>query len=298
MAVRPNGLYLDGTLGGGGHAEALLERSGPDGRVLGLDRDPAALSRASQRLASYGERFTTCEGSFFDIDQVARAAGFDGVDGVVLDLGISSDQLDDPARGFSFMADGPLDMRMNPAKGESAADLVAERSEVDLANIIWRYGEEPKARRIASAIVRAREVAPVETTGALARLVEEAVGGRRGRHHPATRTFQALRIAVNRELDGLRAGLRSALDILRPGGRLAVISFHSLEDREVKHLFRDHAGRMESLHQGGARWVGETPKVIPVIKHPVTPGEVELAANPRARSAKLRVVEKAKVGHG
>jgi 16S rRNA (cytosine1402-N4)-methyltransferase len=292
LAVKAGGQYIDGTLGLGGHSEAMLEGSSPDGRVLGVDRDPEALRRAGERLRGFGGRFTSIQGNYADLPALAAGPGFDAVDGILLDLGVSSMQLDDAARGFSFLRDGPLDMRMDPGQGVSAADLVNGLSERALADTIYQYGEEPASRRIAAAIVRERAVEPITTTARLAAVVSAAVGGRHGKTHPATRTFQALRMAVNEELEGLRRGLDGALSMLRKGGRLAVISFHSLEDREVKQCFREHAAREESLPQGGVRQAGRSPLVTWVNRKAMTAGEAEVRANPRARSAKLRVVER------
>ncbi len=291
LAVKAGGRYIDGTLGLGGHSEAMLDGSSPDGRVVGVDRDPDALRRAGERLRGYEGRFTAVHGNYADLPMLVDVA-LDPVDGILLDLGVSSMQLDDAARGFSFLRDGPLDMRMDPGQGISAADLVNGLSERALADTIYQYGEEPASRRIAAAIVRARSLEPITTTARLAAIVGAAVGGRHGKTHPATRTFQALRMAVNEEIEGLRRGLDGALSLLRKGGRLAVISFHSLEDREVKQCFREHAAREESLPQGGVRQAGRSPLVTWVNKKAVTAGEVEIRANPRARSAKLRVVER------
>jgi 16S rRNA (cytosine1402-N4)-methyltransferase len=218
------------------------------------------------------------------------------VDGVLMDLGISSWQLDDPSRGFGFQADGPLDMRMDPTAGTTAAAIVNGWPVEDLAALFRRYGEEPRARAAARGIAAAREQAPIETTARLAEVVSRALGGRRGRLHPATRVFQALRIEVNDELGALRAGLREAIDLLAPGGRLAVIAFHSLEDRLVKEAFRRHAGRMVALQQGGERWEGEEPRLKEICRKPVFAGEEEVQANPRARSARLRVAERMEAG--
>lgn len=292
MAVRDNGRYIDGTLGGGGHTQALLEGCAPDGAVLGIDQDAAAIRRVSALLKAYGPRVTLRQGNFRDIAAIADDAGFSAVDGVLLDVGLSSDQLDDPERGFSFQAEGPLDMRMNRDAGPSAADLVNGLPEEELMRMLRVYGEEPEARRVASAIVRARDIAPIQTTGQLAAIVEVAKGGRKGKKHPATLTFQALRIAVNDELGALREGLEGALSRIQTGGRLAVISFHSLEDRVVKQFFRDHVGREESLAMGGSRFVGVPPRMKWIVKRPITASEQEQAANPRSRSAKLRVAER------
>ncbi len=292
LAIKPGGRYIDGTMGLGGHSQVLLEQSSPDGRVLGVDRDPDALRRSAERLGAYGDRVTMVHGNYGDLPEIARQNAFEGVDGILLDLGVSSMQLDQAGRGFSFMRDGPLDMRMDTTQKITAAELVNGLSEKALADTIFRLGEEPASRRIAAAIVRERQVEPITTTGRLAKIVADAKGGRSGKVHPATQTFQALRMAVNEEIEGIRRGLDGAIDLLRPGGRLAVISFHSLEDREVKHCFREHVAREESLPQGGARRIGRKPYVMLVNKKAVTATEVELRANPRSRSAKLRVVER------
>ena len=271
-------MYADGTVGGGGHAAALLEASAPDGMLLGVDRDGEALAVAADRLRPFGPRARLVHGDFRELPALARAAGLGPFDGILLDLGVSSLQLADPSRGFSFARDGPLDMRLDrAAPGPTAADLVRRLPESALLAILRDHGEERWARRIARALVAARERTPIATTAELARLVARAIPRRAWppRIHPATRTFQALRIAVNRELEGLGEALEAAAGLLGPGGRLAVISFHSLEDRAVKHGFR-------RLAAGGM--VVLTPK-------PVTPTDAEVAANPRARSAKLRAIQ-------
>lgn len=292
LKIRPDGVYIDGTLGAGGHAEAVLERLGADGRLVGMDRDREALVRAAARLEKYGNRFVAVQGNFADMTAMAEKAGVHRADGIVLDLGMSSDQLDDARRGFSFLRDGPLDMRMDAAGPVTAADLVNSASEEELAECLRRLGEEPAARRIARRIVAARERRPIRSTVELAALVAEACGGRRGRIHPATRTFQALRMAVNRELESLERGLAAAFGLIAPGGRIAVLSFHSLEDRTVKQAFARHVGRRESLPAGGDRWVGELPLARWVTRTSLTPEPDEMARNPRARSARLRVVER------
>lgn len=272
LNIRPDGCYLDATFGRGGHAAAILERLGPQGRLLALDRDPQAVAAGEKRFAGEG-RLTLVNEDFAQMHAVAEARGLTGrIHGVLMDLGVSSPQLDDPARGFSFLRDGPLDMRMDPRRGESAAAWLARADEAEIARVIKDYGEERYARRIARAIVAARNAgrAPA-TTGELAALVAEAVPRQERHKHPATRTFQAIRIHVNRELEALAAGLEQALALLAPGGRLAVISFHSLEDREVKRFLR------------------ESPEFEPLFKKPVVPRPEEVAENPRARSAKLRV---------
>ena len=272
LAVRPGGLWVDGTVGLGGHAAAVLRASAPDGRLLGMDRDSETLEQARAELAPFGERVRLESGRFQDIPE---RIGAEQADGIFLDLGISSVQLGDPARGFSFQTDGPLDMRMDRQEGETAADVVNEMDEVDLANLIYAYGEERASRRIARAIVRARDRAPVQTTGELADIVRRAAPpSRRRGFHPATRTFQALRIHVNRELEGLGEALEGIVACLRPAGRLAVIAFHSLEDRVVKTTFRELARRGCTL----------------LTRKPIRPSEVETRKNPRSRSARLRAL--------
>jgi 16S rRNA (cytosine1402-N4)-methyltransferase len=282
LTPRGGGRYVDGTVGGGGHAAAILERSAPDGRLLGIDADPAALAAAGTQLAQFGERAELAHGNFREIGRLARERGFAPADGILLDLGVSSHQLDTPERGFSFAADAPLDMRLDPTGDETAADLVNELPEGELADLIYRYGEERGSRRVARFIAEARRKRPIATTGELAELVARALGGRHGKIHPATRTFQALRIAVNRELESLEAALPQAAELLAPGGRLAVISFHSLEDRIVKLFFRAESG------YGGA---GQGRLAI-ITKKPIEATEQESRANPRARSAKLRIAER------
>ena len=294
LRVRQGGWYLDGTLGGGGHAEALLRRSAPNGRLLGLDRDAIAIRTASERLSAWAPRLTVQQGAVADLDVCAKQARIEAFDGIVLDLGVSSFQLDDPSRGFSFQSEGPLDMRMDRSQPGTAADLIACASEEQLTDWLRTLGEEPDARRIARAIVAERKRGPIESTLHLADLVARVKGGRRGRLHPATRTFQALRIAVNEELDHVARGLEAALRWLRPGGRMAVISFHRLEDRLVKQWIVRHTPRWESLAEGGRKRVGEPPWLQAVTRRPVTPSREEVCANPRARSAKLRVAERMK----
>jgi 16S rRNA (cytosine1402-N4)-methyltransferase len=274
LAVRPGGLYVDGTVGLGGHAAAVLRASAPDGRLLGLDRDGETLERAWACLAEFGDRARLEQGDYREIPE--RLSG-EKADAILLDLGVSSVQLDDAGRGFSFQAEGPLDMRMDRSAGTTAADLVSRMREKDLADLLYECGEEPASRRIARAIVFARERKPIETTTELADIVRRAAPRRRpGGLHPATRTFQALRIRVNRELEGLGEAFEGAAGCLKPGGRLAVISFHSLEDRAAKEAFRSLAARGFRI----------------LTKKPVRPGEAEVRANPRARSARLRAVER------
>ena len=273
LAVRPGGLYVDGTVGLGGHAEELLRRSAPDGRLVAFDRDPEALARTRERLAPFGDRVRYEHADFREIpERVAEAP-----QGVLLDMGVSSMQLDDAERGFSFSAEGPLDMRMDPTQGFSAADLVNRLPERELADVIYRWGEEHASRRIAAAIVDARRRRPIATTTELAAIVRGSAGrSRRPGLDAATKTFQALRIHVNRELEDLPGAFTRIAGALAPGGRLAVIAFHSLEDHEVKHTFR-------ALVPGGFRLL---------TKKPVRPGPEELARNPRSRSARLRAIER------
>ena len=291
LALGPGARVIDGTLGGAGHAMGILQSTAPDGRLLGLDLDPAALDRARERLAPFGQRVILVQSSFRDLEAVAHLHHFTPVDGVLLDLGLSSYQLAAPQRGFSFMRDGPLDMRFDPTQGPTAADLVNTLTSEDLAEILYRYGEERQSRRIARAIVQAR---PLQTTGALADVIAQAVSGgrRRGRIHPATQSFQALRIAVNDELGALEAVLPQAVEILRPGGRLVVISFHSLEDRRVKRYLRREAKACICPSELPVCVCQHQPAVRVITRRPVQPGEAEVARNPRARSARLRAAEK------
>lgn len=289
---REGGTYVDGTVGDGGHAEAVLEAIGPRGRLVAIDRDEDALERARRRLAKWGEQCVFVHGSFAEMAAILRAKGLGPADGILLDLGVSSEQLEKAERGFSVSMDGPLDMRMDRSAGMPAAHLVNSMSERDLIRVLREYGEERAARPLARAIVRERERSPILTTARLARIVSDVKGGVRGRIHPATQTFQALRIMVNDELKALETALPVSLDAMAPGGRLAVISFHSLEDRIVKNFFREHAGRWESLPSGGRAWVSRKPEVRILTRKPIVPGEPEVRENPRSRSAKLRVAEK------
>ncbi|MGH2451153.1 MAG: 16S rRNA (cytosine(1402)-N(4))-methyltransferase RsmH [Candidatus Limnocylindria bacterium] len=292
LAPRADGRYLDGTVGAGGHAEAILERSGPTGRLLGLDVDPAALAVARRSLARFGERALLVRSNFALCDVVAREQGFAPLDGVVLDLGLSSIQLADSSRGFSFASSGPLDMRADPDLEVTAGDIVNSWSERALRDTFAEHGEEPEAARVAAAIVRRRAQRPFLTADELGRFVAGVKTRRPRGTDPATRVFQALRITVNAELDNLSRGLAAALDVLRPGGRLAVIAFHSLEDRIAKRFFaresRDclcppHLPTCVCGHRAGLRVV---------LRRPLMAGAAEVARNPRARSARLRVAEK------
>jgi 16S rRNA (cytosine1402-N4)-methyltransferase len=292
-ALRPRdgGRYVDGTFGAGGYASAMLDRAACE--VIAIDRDPDAISAGQAMAERYAPRLRLIEGRFGDMAELLSAQGVDEVDGVALDLGVSSMQFDQAERGFSFRASGPLDMRMERA-GRSAADLVNESDEAELADIIWRYGEERKSRRVARAIVEARRHKRIETTCELAEIVRRAVGPQgRDESDPATRTFQALRIAVNDELGELERGLAAAEQVLAPGGRLAVVSFHSLEDRAVKDFVRTRAGRTPGpSRHAPPRQRPRAATLKDLTRKPVAPSAQEIAANPRARSARLRVAER------
>ena len=303
MGVRPDGVFVDATVGDGGHALSLLRASSPRGRVCGIDLDPRSLVRAERRLASYGDRFTPAPGSYAEM--VSLVQGIWGAearaDGVLLDLGISSRQVDATGFGFSFQRDEPLDMRFNPeADIPTAADIVNTWPETRLAAVIREYGEEPRARTIAAAIARER---PVHSTAQLARVVAEVSGRRTARNsrgggnrpnriHPATRTFQALRIAVNDELDTLSAGLEGAVELLAPGGRVAVISYHSLEDRLVKNFMAREAAQCICPPGLPVCVCGHRPRLSLVNRRVIRPGAAEVAANPRSRSARMRVAQR------
>jgi 16S rRNA (cytosine1402-N4)-methyltransferase len=294
LAPASGSLQIDATLGGGGHTERILGATDPDGRLLGLDADDAAIARVRERLAErFGDRLVLRQANFRDLGTVAPEAGFDAVDGLLFDLGLSSFQVGDAERGFGIRAGGPLDMRFDPSVGVSAAELLASLDARELAALFRRFGEEPQAGRIARAIVDARQTSPIETSEDLAGLIERVAPGAPGRRriHPATRVFQALRIAVNAELEALSAGLAAAVDLLRPGGRLVVLSYHSLEDRIVKRFF--DAERRGCI----------CPPIVPVcvcgheprlrlLTRSLTPSAAEIVANPRARSARLRAAER------
>jgi 16S rRNA (cytosine1402-N4)-methyltransferase len=274
-------VFLDCTVGYSGHAEKLLVGSAPEGRLIGLDRDGSAIEASRQRLSKFGTRATLIQGHFMELKQHLSAQGLSQVDGIIFDLGVSSPQLDESTRGFSFQHDGPLDMRMDQSAGETAADLINQWPEAQLADAIFQFGEERFSRRIARAIVRARERHPLATTKELVSAIEGSVPAnyRHGRLHCATRTFQAIRIAVNQELDCLEPALRDAVDVLSPGGRLCVISFHSLEDRIVKHTFRALSGK-------------DDPALMVLTKRPQVSTSEESGRNPRSRSAKLRAAQR------
>ena len=290
LRVKADGIYLDGTYGRGGHAREVLARLGPNGRLLVMDRDPEAIADAERELGR-DPRVAIRHASFAELSDWEETAG--GLDGVLFDLGVSSPQLDEPMRGFSFQADGPLDMRLDPTRGESAADWLAEAGEAEMADVLWQWGEERMSRRIARAIVAARASVPLTTTRQLADLVAKTIGHRERNKHPATRTFQALRIHVNDELGQLEHGLEAAAKRLKPGGRLAVISFHSLEDRAVKRFIR---GEDAPRVRRGLPRPEAAPSPFVAIGKAVFAGDAEVAANPRARSAVLRVAERREGG--
>ncbi len=291
LSPRAGGRYIDATYGRGGHAAALLAQLGEGGRLLVIDQDPAAVADARARLGA-DARVVVRQGNFADLARLAgEALGEAGVDGVLLDLGVSSPQLDDPARGFSFQADGPLDMRMNPQTGKSAADWLATAPAAEIAGVLRDYGEERHARRIARRLVEARAEAPIETTGRLASLVASALPGHRERKHPATRSFQAIRIFINRELEVLETALTQAADLLVQGGRLCVISFHSLEDRRVKRFLRGRS-RPDPVYAGLPQMPAHARPTLRLLGRAVRADEAELARNPRARSAVLRAAER------
>ncbi len=291
LALRPDATSIDATLGGGGHAEALLQATAPNGRLLGLDADPEAIDRVKVRLAAFSGRATLIHANFRELGAVAAANGFTAADAVLLDLGLSSYQLAGPARGFSFLAAGPLDMRMDPRTDLTASEIVNEWPQEELANVIYRYGEERHSRRIARAIVAAR---PLHTTADLAEVIARSAGGRGewGRIHPATKTFQALRIAVNDELGALETVLPQAAGVLASGGRVAVITFHSLEDRIVKQFMQREARDCLCPPDLPVCRCGHKATVRIVTRKPIPPDEGEVIANPRSRSAKLRIAER------
>jgi len=289
---RPGGRYVDCTVGLGGHSAGILERSEPDGQLLGIDADTSALELARERLVEFGTRVTLVHDTFDQLDRLARSHAFTPADGVLFDLGVSSLELDRPERGFSLRSEAPLDMRFDQSGGRTAADILAATGEKELADLLYRYGEEPRSRGIARAIVAARARQPIETTAELARLVERVYGRASGRVHPATRTFQALRIAVNDELEMLESALPQALSVLAPGGRLVVISFHSLEDRLVKRFLVDQARGCRCPPEVPICVCGGVPAVEILTRKVVTPTPEEAQRNHRARSAKLRAARK------
>ena len=296
LAPASGSLHIDATLGGGGHTERILEAANPDGRLLGLDADPAAIARVEARLRPrFGDRLVLRQANFRELDLVAPAAGFGAVDGCLFDLGLSSFQLADRERGFGFRAGGPLDMRFDPSRGVPAAEFLATLDVAELTALFRRYGDEPKAGRIARAIVDARRVAPIASAEELAALIERVLPPNPRlprRTHPATRVFQALRIAVNEELEALEAGLHAALDLLRPGGRLVVLSYHSLEDRIIKRFFQAERRGCVCPPEVPVCVCGRNPRLRLINRRSLTPSTAEIVANPRARSARLRAAER------
>ena len=284
LSVKPGGRYVDGTLGRAGHTREIIARGGT---VLGIDRDDQALEEV-RSLGIAG--LEVAKGNHGDLKRIANEKGWKEVDGILLDLGVSSPQLDEAGRGFSFLREGPLDMRMDRSRGVTAADLINGDNAERLEEIFREWGEEPNARRIARSIVAERVPRPFQTTTDLAGFIERLIG-RRGAHHPATRVFQALRMAVNDEMGELERALEGGMELLKPGGRFAVITFESLTDRAVKRFFAGHVGKEVSLQQGGSEWKGSLPRAVAVTRKAVTATEAEVDVNPRSRSAKLRVIE-------
>ena len=293
LNIRPDGIYVDGTLGGAGHSSQIAARL-TSGRLIGIDRDPVALKAAGERLACFGDRVTLVHSNFCEIAKVLDDLGIDGVDGILLDLGVSSPQLDDGSRGFSYMVDAPLDMRMNRADVLTAREVVNTWSYEELRRILFDYGEERYAPQIAANICRVRETKPIETTQGLVDVIRSAMpaSALREKQHPAKRSFQAIRIAVNDELGAVRQVMEAAIPKLRPGGRLAIITFHSLEDRIVKNGMADAAKGCICPPNFPVCVCGKKPQVKLVTRKPIISGDEELERNPRARSAKLRICEK------
>ena len=295
LMPRPGQRFIDGTVGAGNHTMALLDESAPDGQVLALDADPHAVQQVQQRLRDYGDRVQVVNVNFSEMATVARQHSFVPVDGILLDLGFSSVQLASPGRGFSFSTEDRLDMRYDPAQSTTASYLVNNLEQSELADLLYQFGEERRSRAVARAIVAAR---PVESTTQLARIVARAVGGKRGKIHPATKTFQALRIAVNDELGSLQTVLPAAVNLLASGGRLAVISFHSLEDRIVKHFFRREASDCICPPEQPVCTCSHQATLHIITQKPISASPQEIAANPRARSAKLRIAQRKEYGEG
>ena len=291
LGLKPDGTYIDGTFGRGGHSRAILEQLGPDGRLLAIDRDPQAVAEADATLTA-DPRFELIRGEIAQLDNIALERSLQGkVDGLLLDLGVSSPQLDEPGRGFSFQTDGPLDMRMDTSQGQSAAEWLAAVDPRELRRVLRKYGEEPQAGRIAAAVIAARQVQPIRTTGELADIVSSAAPRRGAKRHPATRTFQAIRMVINDELGQLDAALEASPALLRKGGRLCVISFHSLEDRRVKRFMRN-ASREPEPYRGLPDVPAELRPSFRVVGRAVSASAAEIDANPRSRSARLRIAER------
>ena len=293
LDIKPNGIYIDGTAGGGGHSYEIASRL-TDGKLIAVDQDETAVAAAGAKLASLGGRAIVVKSNYSEIKEVCRSLGVEKIDGLLLDLGVSSYQLDTAERGFSYNADAPLDMRMDTSKPFSAYNVVNEYDEAELKKIIYNYGEERFAPRIASAIVRQREIKPIETTGELVSIIKGAMpsAAKEGGHHPAKRTFQAIRIEVNGELAVIEPAIKDAVDLLKPGGRIAIITFHSLEDRIVKQAYADLANGCTCPKDFPVCVCGKKPSVKIISKKPILPSKEELEINPRSRSAKLRVAEK------
>jgi 16S rRNA (cytosine1402-N4)-methyltransferase len=291
LNLQRGGRYIDATLGEGGHTKAIVEQD-KQIKVLGIDWDHEMLGRAKKRLQAWKERCFFEKGNFADMKLIADKYGWHSVDGIVMDVGFCSAQIESAQRGFSFKLNGPLDMRMDQDRKIKAMDIVNNETEENIVHILKSYGEERSARRIARRIMEERNLSPIQSTEQLADIIVKVKGWQRSRIHPATKTFQALRIAVNEELDNLERGLKAAVNLLKEGGRLAVISFHSLEDRMIKHFFKEHEGKWVSLAQGGQQWIGKNPPLKRISKKPIQPSEYERMDNPRARSAKLRIVER------
>ena len=294
LAIRPDGIYVDGTAGGAGHSSVIASHLGTGGKLLALDQDETAVKVATERLSRFGERAEVVHTNFCDLATVCRERGIEHIDGLLLDLGVSSYQLDTAERGFSYRADAPLDMRMDTSKPLTAQKIVNEYSEEELRRIFFEYGEERFSSRIASNIVRARGSAPIKTTGELVEIIKRSVPAPAGKggHHPAMRTFQALRIEVNAELDVIAPAIKSAVSLLNPGGRIVIITFHSLEDRIVKQTFASLTGGCTCPKSFPVCVCGNRPQISLVNRKPILPSEAELAQNPRSHSAKLRVAEK------
>ena len=294
LAIKPDGVYVDGTTGGGGHSLEIVKRLTDGGRLIAIDRDDAAIKAASERLRDYLDRVTFVRNNFSSAADVCRELGVEGIDGILLDLGVSSYQLDTAERGFTHNIDAPLDMRMDRRNELDAYTVVNTYSFEELKRIIWEYGEERFAPKIASAIVKRRESKPVETTGELVDIIKSAIpaAAREGGHHPAKRTFQAIRIEVNGELDAIEPAIRKAVGIMKPGGRIVIITFHSLEDRIVKQTYADMASGCTCPRDLPICVCGKVPEVRVLTRKPILPSEAEVENNPRSRSAKLRVAEK------
>ncbi len=294
LKIKTDGIYVDGTAGGAGHSSAIASRLGEGGRLIALDQDETAVAVATERLSVFGKRARVVRSNFCELDSVCRSLGIEQIDGLLLDLGVSSYQLDTAERGFSYQADAPLDMRMDVRNPLTARTVVNEYTEDELRRILFEYGEERFSSRIASNIIRRREKAPIETTGELVEIIKQSIPAaqRDGGHHPAKRSFQALRIEVNSELDVIAPAIQSAVRLLAPGGRIAIITFHSLEDRIVKQAFANLAQGCTCPKNFPICVCGNRPKVKVITKKPILPDSEELEINPRSRSAKLRVAEK------